>query len=148
MEFFSRCLLSYHSRMTTLYVIHSVNTYKAQITLRFGNVRRQMPVKNMHAKVLNPLQTCTFKLHFSWSSHISSLYYLHMYKNTASTVCSHYRLPFSEGHRQMSRPKSSSSCKPALHPPFLHFAQVMYSSTQQVQDLVTHPSVVSLKSLV
>jgi len=25
-----------------------------------------------------------------------------------------------------------------LHPPFLHSEQVMYSSTQQVQDLVTH----------
>jgi hypothetical protein len=74
--FFSRRRLSYHSFVTTLYFIHSVNTYTAQITLRFGNVWRQMPVKNLHAKVLHMLHSFIFKLHFPWSSHISNLHHL------------------------------------------------------------------------
>jgi len=126
---FSRCLLSYHSFMTTLYFIHSVNTYTAQITLRFGNVWRQMPVKNLHAIVLHMLHSFTFKLHFSWSCHIPNLHHL-----IAKLICTHIlqaqyvlitdRLSTkdTDRHQDQKAVCPANQCHVSfLHPPFLLF---------------------------
>jgi len=127
--FFSRSLLSCHSFMTTLYFIHSVNTYTAQITLRFGNVWRQMPVKNLHATVLHMLHSFTFKLHFSWSCHIPNLRHLiAKFIGTQILQALYVLITDCLSTKDTDRPQDQQAVRPAnqshvsfLYPPFLLF---------------------------
>ena len=138
--------------MTTLYFIHSVNTYTAQITLRFGNVWRHMPVKTLQAEVLHILHIFKFKLHFSWSSHISNLHHLiAKFIRTQILQALYLLITDCPWMKDTDRHQDQKAVRPAnrrhmsiLQPTFLHFVQVMYSTTQQVHDLGTHASVVSL----